>query len=60
MRKQRVHAPDFNPKTDKIGGPRKMRCTHCRSEYAVPVRNQKKLVYECPKCHTQYTFTAVK
>ncbi len=59
MRKERIHAPDFNVRNDRIGGARKMRCMTCRSEFAVPVRAGKKIVYECPKCHRQYTFTPV-
>lgn len=57
MRKDRV--PAQNVKDDRVGGPRKMRCTHCRSEYALPVRNGRKLVYECPKCKTQYTYNGI-
>ena len=53
MRKGLVPAQSAGNK--KAGG-RKVRCTKCLSEYALPVRNGKVLVYECPKCHTQYTF----
>lgn len=55
MRKDRV--PAQNVKDPRVGGPRKMRCTHCISEYALPLRNGKQLVYECPKCKTQYTYS---
>lgn len=54
MRKDRI--PAQNARDNRIGGPRKLRCIHCRSEYALPVRSGKKMVFECPKCHTQYDF----
>lgn len=52
MRKERV--PAQNVKDSRVGGPRKLRCTACLSEYALPVRAGKQKVYECPKCHRQY------
>jgi len=52
MRKDRIPAQNVQ----KVGGPRKVRCTNCRSEYALPIRAGKKLVYECPKCGRQFSF----
>jgi Zn finger protein HypA/HybF involved in hydrogenase expression len=57
MRKDRV--PAQNVRDDRVGGPRKLRCTHCRSEFALPIRNGKKLVYHCPKCQTEFVFQSV-
>lgn len=57
MRKSRV--PAQNVKDNRVGGPRKVRCVYCKSEYAIPIRNGRKLVYECPKCHRQFTFQVI-
>lgn len=58
MRKDRV--PAQNVKDNRVGGPRKMRCTRCKSEYALPVRNGKTLVYHCPKCKTEFVYNPIQ
>lgn len=59
MRKERIPAPNLKPLSDRVGGPRKLRCIYCKSEYALPVRSGRDLVYECSKCHRQFTFKSV-
>lgn len=59
MDKNKVYAPDLNPKRDRVGGARKHQCMYCKSEVCVPKKVGKDTVYECPKCHRRFTSISV-